>query len=612
MHIAIKESVMNNNYYDSKMITNVFWRLLPVQILIATISSINGIIDATVASNIIGPDAIAATGLFFPLTKILDTVNIVLLGGAQIMCGKMLGKNQVERTKGVFTLDMVVIAIVSIALTLAGLFFSYPLAKLLGASSVLIDKLSMYIVGMAPGFLAYMVVAQLSSFLQLERQENRTYVGVAVMAVTNLALDILFVAKLKMGMFGLGLATSLGNWLYLIFLGSYYFTKKAIIRFDIKTIDISELKEIVSIGIPGAVTQLGQVVRGFVLNYIFLVFVGDNGVSAYAAVISFGGIFFATNAAVSAASRLLISVYVGEKDVTGIKIVLKTALTKGMLLAAGMSILTAVFSKPLTMIFYDPEAGEIFNMTRLGFVLFPVSMILSCIFIVFSNYYQSLSRIKIVNILSILDGGVGMVAFSLLLAPVFKMTGIWTAQILNGVVTLFGIIIYTLLFNKSIPKKFDDYMVLDDDFAVSADNRMDISIHTMDKVIEASKNVHDFCIERLIDEKHAMYAALSIEEMAGNIVEHGFIDNKKHSIDVRIVYTGAELILRIKDDCKGFNPKERVDMLNPEDPAHNIGLRLISRLANEMMYQNTFGLNVLTIRVTTLKLCDFTTPSNQS
>ena len=85
--------------------------------------------------------------------------------------------------------------------------------------------------------------------------------------------------------------------------------------------------------------------------------------------------------------------------------------------------------------------------------------------------------------------------------------------------------------------------------------------------------------------------------MAGNIVEHGFTDNKNHSIDVRVVYTGEELILRIKDDCKSFNPKERVDMLNPDDPAHNIGLRLISRLANDMMYQNTFGLNVLTIRV---------------
>lgn len=585
------------NSFDSKMIKNVFWHLLPVQILIATISSINGIIDATVASNFIGPEAIAATGLFFPITKILDTVNIVLLGGAQIICGKMLGKNQVERTKGVFSVDMLVVAIVSILLTLVGLLFSYPIAGLLGASSVLIDELSQYIIGMAPGFLAYMVVAQLSSFLQLERQEKRTYAGVVVMAATNVALDLLFVAKFNMGMFGLGLATSIGNWLYLIFLGSYYFTKKAIIRFDIKAMDFAELKEIVTIGIPGAVTQFGQVVRGFALNYIFLIFVGDSGVSAYAAVGSFGGIFFATNAAIAAASRLLISVYVGEKDVTGIKIILKTALTRGMLLAAGLSLATAVLSKPLTMMFYSPDAGELFSMTRLGFIMFPISMIFTCIYIVFSNYYQSLGRIGIVNILSALDGGIGMVASALILAPIFKMAGIWTAQVLNGVITTIGIIIYTIIRNGRFPKQEDDYMVLDEDFAVSSDNRMDMSIHSMEKVVEASKNVHTFCTEHEIDEKHAMYAALCIEEMAGNVVEHGFTDKKKHSIDVRIVYTGEELILRIKDDCRVFNPKERADMLNPEDPAHNIGIRLISRLANDMVYQNTFGLNVLTIRL---------------
>ena len=585
---------MNNNY-DSKMIKNVFWHLLPVQILIATISSINGIIDATVASNFIGHEAIAATGLFFPITKILDTVNIVLLGGAQIICGRMLGKNQVERTKGVFSVDMVVVAIVSIFLTLAGLIFSFPIAKLLGASNTLINELSEYIMGMAPGFLAYMVVAQLSSFLQLERQEKRTYFGVAVMAATNVGLDLLFVAKLNMGMFGLGLATSIGNWLYLIFLGSYYFTKKAVIRFDLKAIDFTELKEIVTIGTPGAVTQFGQVVRGFALNYIFLIFVGDNGVSAYAAVGSFGGIFFATNAAVLAASRLLISVYVGEKDVTGIKIILKTALTRGMMLAGSVALASAVFSKPLTKMFYSESAGEIFNMTRLGFIMFPISMILTCIFIVFSTYYQSLKRVGIVNILSAFDGGIGMVVSALILAPLFKMAGIWTAQILNGVITTIGIIIYTFLWNKRIPKSLDDYMVLDEGFNVPCDNRMDISIHSMDKVVEASKNVNDFCIGHGIDSKHAMYAALCIEEMAGNIVEHGFNDKKKHSIDVRVVYTGSELLLRIKDDCRLFNPKERADMLTTEDPVHNIGIRITSKIASDMMYQNTFGLNVLTI-----------------
>jgi hypothetical protein len=63
---------------DSKMITKLFFSLLPVQILLVAINSINSIIDGTMASNIIGPDSMAMTGLYAPLIKIIETVNAVL------------------------------------------------------------------------------------------------------------------------------------------------------------------------------------------------------------------------------------------------------------------------------------------------------------------------------------------------------------------------------------------------------------------------------------------------------------------------------------------------------------------------------------------------------
>lgn len=585
------------NSYDSQMIKKVFWHLLPVQILIAAISSINGIIDATVASNFIGAEAIAATGLFFPITKLLDTLNVVFLGGAQILCGKMLGKNQIDRTKGLFSIDMLVITVISFVLTIIGVLFADPVASLLGASSIIKSELADYIIGMAPGFFAYMVVAQLASFLQLERQEKRTYIGIAVMAITNISLDLLFVAVLNMGMLGLGLATSISNWAYLAFLASYYFTKKAIIKFDFKCIELKDLLEITRIGVPGAVTQLGQVIRGIVLNYIFLIFVGDSGVAAYAAVCSFGGIFFAVNSGIMAATRLLISVYVGEKDRIGLNIIVRTALTRGVMLNAIVCVVSGLFSSLLATIFYSPDSYELFNMTRIGFILFPISMILTCIYIVFANCYQSLSRIKLVNTLSIFDGGVGMIASSLVLAPLFGMTGIWCSQILNGVFVVVLIFAYAFIRNKKVPMSINDYMAIGNDFGVEAADRMDISAHNMNKVIEASKAICDFCSKHNIDEKHAIYAGLCIEELAGNIIEYGFSDNKKHSIDIRVVYADGELILRLKDDCKPFNPRERAEMLEPQDVTHNIGLRIISKIAKEMLYQNTFGLNVLTIKI---------------
>ncbi|MBQ9154161.1 MAG: hypothetical protein IJ130_10135 [Solobacterium sp.] len=50
-------------------------------------------------------------------------------------------------------------------------------------------------------------------------------------------------------------------------------------------------------------------------------------------------------------------------------------------------------------------------------------------------------------------------------------------------------------------------------------------------------------------------------------------------------------------DCVPFDPAQRLQSAKPQDPAKNIGIRMIFRLAKEIRCQNLPGLNVLTIRV---------------
>ena len=89
-----------------------------------------------------------------------------------------------------------------------------------------------------------------------------------------------------------------------------------------------------------------------------------------------------------------------------------------------------------------------------------------------------------------------------------------------------------------------------------------------------------------------------MEEMAGNIVDHGFTkDKKKHSIDVRVVHKDEDVIRRIKDDCVPFDPHERQQLAEGDDITKNIGIRMVFKIASDVQYQNIMGLNVLTIRI---------------
>ncbi len=134
-------------------------------------------------------------------------------------------------------------------------------------------------------------------------------------------------------------------------------------------------------------------------------------------------------------------------------------------------------------------------------------------------------------------------------------------------------------------------------FGVGEDARIDISVRQMDQVLTVSQQVIDFCRKRGIDGRTAYFSGLFLEEMAGNVVEHGFHkDSRPHSVDIRVVHKNDDVILRIKDDCIPFDPAERLEIADPKDRAKGVGIRLVYKGAKDIRYQNMLGLNVLTIR----------------
>ena len=153
------------------------------------------------------------------------------------------------------------------------------------------------------------------------------------------------------------------------------------------------------------------------------------------------------------------------------------------------------------------------------------------------------------------------------------------------------------LYNKRVPRCLEDWMKLPADFGASEDECLEFSVHSMEEVINISERVMVFCLERGIDHSRSYTAGLSIEEMAGNVVVHGFADVAvNYSVDIRVIVKD-ELTIRIRDDCPSFDPKKYLEQFHPEDPTKNIGIRMIAFKAKEMIYQNVAGINTLLVKV---------------
>ena len=218
---------MTKSNSSDQLLSRLFFNMLPVQILIFAMGSINSLVDGTMAGRFIGASAVGVIGLYYSMVEIMSASGSVLLGGTAVLCGRFMGRGELDKTSGIFSLNMTVTFIIGTILTFISLVLPGPLATLLGANELLMDDLKIYIVGYGIGILPMLFAQQLAAFLQMERQSVRGYVGIAGMIITNVASDILFVSILRMGIWGLALATSLSNLVYFLILIPYYFTKKA-------------------------------------------------------------------------------------------------------------------------------------------------------------------------------------------------------------------------------------------------------------------------------------------------------------------------------------------------------------------------------------------------
>ncbi|MBR3563756.1 MAG: ATP-binding protein [Clostridia bacterium] len=590
---------MNEQTSNLKTLSRLMLRLLPVQILLSAVGAVNGIVSSFFANNFVGVDAMSAVGLYGPIGMLGSTISTILVGGSVILCGQYIGKNSKKDMDDIFSLNIVLSVLT--ALVMMGLFAViglFDLSDFITTDSAVKPIFNRYLLGQAAGMIPMTLGNSASSFLSLENKGKRTMTASIIYILVNIILNYVFVQLLKMEALGLALASSLGMWVFFGVQAEYFISGKSSFHIRLKGLPWRDMFAIVKIGLPGAVCYLYMTLRGIIVNKLLEVHVGTVGVSAFATVNNLLGLAWSIPAGMLSVSRLIISVSVGEEDRKTLTDVMKVMFTRYlpiMCVAVAGMILCAV---PFTRIFYRDTSESVYTMTVSGFRILPLCMPFALILNHFTCYCEASGRQWFVHIEGFLNGVACVVGFTALLIPYLGMDSAYIANVLNGVVTVLVTVVFSWISNRHFPGNMEEYMVIPEDFGTSEEERLDYSVESMNDVIKVSERIGEFCLEKGMDKRTAYMAGLAMEEMAGNVVEHGFTkDEKKHTIDIRVVKKGDDLIMRVKDDCRSFDPTKRIRTADEGDLSSNIGIRLVLKAAKDVQYQNILGLNVLTMKV---------------
>ena len=580
---------------ENAMLARLIVRLLPVQAAIIAMGSINSIVDGVVAARFIDTTTVGVVGLYYTMLRVLEAAGGILLAGVTVLSGKYLGSGKVDKTRGITSLGLTLALIIGALLTVVSLAAPGWVSDVLGADAQLRGALSSYVVGYAFGIIPQLLGQQFASMLQLEHKENLGHVAVAAMIATNVLLDFLFVVVFKKGVFGLALATSLANWAYFLVTASFYLTKKAQLKPRLKLIAWGETFSVLKIGFSNALLVICLALRSLVLNRLLLTYAGPDGLSALGSFNMVIGLILAIGLGAGGLLRMLASIFLGEDNRESLRSLIRLLLTNVMAVMVGIAILVIVFSSALAGLFYTDHTSAVFMMTKQLFIIYSCGLPAAMVCIVFSNYYQAAGHLLFVNLISIMDGFVSSVVPALILAPRMGALGVWIAFLIGLFVTMIVSMLHPILRLKRWPKNLDEWMLLPPEFG--SREHMVLHLHSMEDVTRTAQTVQTFCDEHGLPGKTGAHAGLCLEEIAANVVSHGFHkDRRRHEIEVRVVMRESDVLLRIKDDCKPFNPQEYYEMTSSNaDPLKNVGIRLVYAIAREVEYQNLLGLNVLSI-----------------
>ena len=348
--------MMHGKLQNNKVLKRLFFKLLPVQIVLFGMGSINSIIDGTIAGHYIDERTVGAIGLFYAVITIIGAISSIILSGGSVISGNHIGCGDIQKAGGIFSLCIVLSLMLGVITTLICVCFPGPIATFCGADDSLKESVAQYARGYCLGFIPMFLSEQLSYFLQVENQSRRSYVSVVVTIFCNIALNLFFVKVLDLGIIGLAYATSACNWIFFLILVSYYFSDKVQLKFSLGSIPWEKTIDLIKIGSPSALEQLYLAVNSLTMNRIILKYGGAQALSARASLEMLGGFFIAAQVGCGAVVKTLSSVYIGEEDRDSIKYLMKLVLTKIMALTFAIMILMMLFSQTMALIFFPDKS----------------------------------------------------------------------------------------------------------------------------------------------------------------------------------------------------------------------------------------------------------------
>ena len=585
MNVSLSERVVHNTFKSSTIV-----------LIISNLTSYLGaMIDSLIVSRALGSEYLAPFQLVQPLVLVLVVLSLFFSSGLQNAYSELLGAGKFKEANKMISLTGLIMLILGVVLTILYFFGAGFFASILGApkeSGMMYTEAKGYVQGLAPGIIPVLFIPLLGFIMTLEGRPNLVYIAVGVQTLFNIVGDLLATRVFNAGLFGMGIATAICNFSFLIVIIIAIIAKPISIKFIFKELSKKDFIPVCVSGFPASADRLWVTIQMIFLNWFLLNKVSTDAVSAYAVVSTLANVFLAVAQGIGSGTYSLSSMLVGEKDNTGLKKIPATYLRFILFVEIPLTVFAVLIAPFLVAVFVSKQEAELYSLTVLALRLIVTYLTLNAIVVAATKYLLSLKKMIFAYCLPLCEALIFFIPSTFIL-NIFNSKLVWLSFFTADVLTLLLFIIAVSVINGHIANKLDYYTFIEDD-AID-DVLLDGYAKDTKQILTLSEYVVEFCKENNSGNKLAMIMGLVVEELGSNVLK---FNGEGAAIDMRIIADEEKWILRIRDNGKPFNPEKWLEIYDSkEDPAKNLGIKMISKLVDSFKYTNSLGMNSTLITV---------------
>lgn len=420
------------------------------------ISALYNLIDTIFVGNGVGPIAIAALTIVFPIQIIMLAIGLMIGVGSASIISRGLGNEDEKLAAKVVGNAIIVNVLINAFLMVVAFIFIDDILKFFGASANVLPYAQDYLSIILFGFIFFSFSLAANHIIRAEGRPKAAIYPMAIGAVLNIILDFIFIFVFKMGVSGAAIATIISQAISVLYIILYFYFGKSIFRprKDMFRIDFRLIKNIITIGFPSFLTAITDSVIFLIFNRAILHYGSDTYIAIAGIATRITDLMVMPILGITYGFSTIASFNYGAKLYIRVKKIFREAvLWTGMIAITGF-IVTMFFPRFLLRIFTDNT--QIINNGIVPMRIIVIFLPILGFLIVGGALFQAIGKPVPALIINFSRQVVFLLPAIFILPIFFGLNGVFmswpVSDFLSFIVTIVFIIIEIRIINKSIDR----------------------------------------------------------------------------------------------------------------------------------------------------------------